>query len=135
MNALETPASILATISRLAARIDAPNRLMPGMTPSGLGAPHIEVDDHYHLVVCERGVELERRTTLSLDELLYWAFAAVTFSMAADWEVAHREAHQDSRRQLFNRQRELLNAISSDWAVRYDVKTAELLRAYPFQDR
>jgi hypothetical protein len=47
--------------------------------PHSDGSPYIEVaDDAYFFVSEERGVELERRRTDDLDELLYWIFDGVT---------------------------------------------------------
>lgn len=48
-------------------------------------------------VVVERGIEWERRKTNDLDKLLYWIFANLTFSMAVEYELAHRVEGQDFR--------------------------------------
>lgn len=130
MNAKE----VAGSIRQLAGRIGVPETLVPGTVPSGWGAPHIEVDGRYHFVVCERGLELERRSTSDLDELLYWVFGSATFSMAVDFEVAHRRDHEDARRQVFDRQRELLIKLNPDWAIRRDREVAEILANHPFND-
>ena len=127
--------SVVASIRQLGKVIDAPSSLIPATVPSAWGAPHIEADGSaYHFVVCERGQELERRTTLEMDELLYWTFQSITFSMAADWELAHRQRGQDARRQLFKRQHELLGKLKVAWAARRDAEVAETLREHPFND-
>ena len=63
---------IKSEIDRLAAQIGAPDDLLPTYGYSEDGArPHIEIDSHgYHYVVVERGEEINRVTTNSLDELL-----------------------------------------------------------------
>ena len=126
-------AEIEAEVLRLAGGIDAPSRLLPtfGTSRDG-GHPHIEVGGIHGLqlswVVRERGEEWERRTTLDLDELLYWTFEAVTFSMASDWEVKHRVDGQDSRRLLFSHQLELLDRLDSAWGERRKRELGPLLR-------
>lgn len=128
-------ASVVASIRQLAKFIDAPSSLIPATVPSDQGAPHIEANNSaYHFVVCERGQELERRTTSEMDELLYWTFQSITFSMAADWELAHRQRGQDARRQLFKRQHELLGKLNAAWAARRDAEVAEVLREHPFDE-
>src|SRR4051812_25189682 len=95
---------IEAEINRLAAKVGASGYVLPtyGRTQDG-ARPHIEADScGYHYVVVERGQELRRDTTHDLDELLYHVFESVTFSLACDYERAHRIAGQDFRRQLFD---------------------------------
>jgi hypothetical protein len=98
------------------------------------GRPHIEVGHTYDWVVCERGSEFERRKTLELDELLYWTFQSATFSLAVEWEFRHRVPGQDSRRLLFQHQRELLGKLNPDWASRHDEELNAILRENPFND-
>src|SRR4051812_13048892 len=74
---------------------------------------HVEISDAYHLISSERGRELEHRTTSDLDELLYWIFRSLTFSMSWDYEVRHRREGEDSRRQAFAKQIELIGILSA----------------------
>ena len=97
-------------ITHLAERIGAPNSLLPTFGNSLDGAhPHIEVDARgLHFVVVERGQELDRKTTSDPNQLAYWVFQSVTFSMASDFELKNRIKKQDCRRILFLKQEELL---------------------------
>ncbi len=131
---LASPADIQTSIRRIARRISAPPALLPETVPSAWGAPHIEVDRLYHFVVCERGLELERRSSPALDDLFYWIFQSVTFSMASDCELALRKPHEDSRRQLFTRQLDLMNTLNPTWSNRLRDELAEIVAAYPFSD-
>ncbi|MEN3748509.1 Imm63 family immunity protein [Sphingomonas sp. HF-S3] len=99
------------------------------------GTPHIEAGSRYHFVVCERGNEFERRTTDDLDDLLYWIFDGVTFSMASNFEVKHRRTGEDTRRQLFAKQIEYLERLSPEWAARQEAEHAEILSRHPFVDK
>jgi hypothetical protein len=119
----------------LASRLEGPRIVLPTFGQSDHdGRPHIEVGERYAFVVCERGTEFERRTTLDLDELLYWSFQSTTFSMAVDWELAHRIPGEDARRQLFQHQRDLLEVLDPRWAIRRDEELLTVLREHPFAD-
>lgn len=125
----EMLADLERDVVRRATLIDAPAHLLPTYVVSeDLARPHIEREgDSYCFVVKERGVELERRSTTSLDEILYWIFEPVTFSMASDWELANRVEGEDSRRGLFTKQLELLDRLDPIWASRYRLETAKWL--------
>jgi hypothetical protein len=103
-------------------------------TPMGDGSRYIEVDDAYHLVAEERGVEFERRTTSDLDELLFWILSGLTSRMASDYEVRNRREREDSRRQVFATDLELLELLSPAWAKRRRAEYDEILRTHPFHD-
>lgn len=124
------------TVNRLAGNIGAPGDLLPTYGHSeDFARPHVEVDGRgYHFVVVERGRELERVTTDTLDELLYLIFSGVTFSMASDHELRHRVEGRDSRRLLFATQVDLLTRLSPDWGRRESARHERILRTHPFRD-
>ena len=122
---------------KLALRIDAPADLLPTYGHSrDFGYPHIEVDSAglMHYVVVERGQELERKTTSDLDQLLYWIFADVTFSMAGKFEVKNRIRDKDSRRMMFAKQEELLGILSNPWRQKEREEHQRILERHPFDD-
>jgi hypothetical protein len=98
------------------------------------GSSHIEVSDAYCLVVRERGLELSRKRTTDLDDLLYWIMEGLTARLSWDFEVRHRREGEDSRRQAFQKQLELLNELSTDWAERQRLEQVEILERHPFHD-
>jgi hypothetical protein len=127
--------SIRARVNALARSIGAPARYLPTYGVSEDGArPHIEAGQVYSYVVVERGRELRRERTADLDELLYWAFASVTFAMAGDHELRHRRRGEDSRRQLFAKHIELLDRLSPAWGARQAEEYLRILSRYPFVD-
>ena len=133
---LESLGAIEAQVRRLAARLTPPPRWLPTFgTSRHDGTPHIEVGDSYFFVTCERGVESERRPTSDLDELLFWIYSSVTFSLASDWEMRHRYDGKDCRRKIFARQVELLAALSPQWAAREAEDHRLILERHPFSDR
>jgi hypothetical protein len=99
-------ASLDAEVGKRAALIGAPARLLP-------------------TYVRENGSEHARRKTTSLDEILYWIFADVTFSLAVTWEVAHRVKGEDVRRGIFTKQLELLEQLDPVWASRSRLENAK----------
>ena len=128
---------IKADVDRLAAMIGATGyHALPtyGHTED-FARPHIEVDSHgYHFVVVERGQVLDRFTTREPDDLLCRIFQGVTFSLAIDYELAHRIETQDCRRLGFQRQVELLSQLSKRWAEREAEEHERILREHPFDD-
>ncbi|EIZ77582.1 hypothetical protein WSK_3818 [Novosphingobium sp. Rr 2-17] len=124
---------IRATVREYGSLIGMPNASIFA-TPQGDGSPYIEIGDAYRFIVEERGVELECRETKDLDELLYWLFDGITFSIASDYELRHRQASEDSRRQLFAEQEALLGRIRAKWRDRKRVEHQHVLDRYPFDD-
>jgi hypothetical protein len=123
-------------VERRASLIDAPLSLLPtyGRTEDS-ARPHIEVDTRgFHYVVVERGNELERLTTESLDELLYRIFQCLTFSMACAHEVRHRVPGKDPRRLMFQTQVELLGRLDAQWARRELEEQDRTLQQHPWRD-
>ncbi len=136
MDGLKTLAAIAKEVRRFAAVVEAGPGLLPTYGHSqDFARPHVEVDAlGYHLVVVERGQELSRHTTTDLDELLYRIFQGVTFSLACNYELAHRTERQDCRRMLFRRQVELLSQLSGAWGRRRASEHRAILRDHPFDD-
>lgn len=123
-------------VKQKALLISAPNNLLPSFGKPAYDAhPHIEIDEHaYYYVIFERGQETERRSTTDLDELLYWIFRAITWSIAADFELSNREIAKDCRRMIFQKQAELLGTLDPKWNQKFSAETTQLLKQYPFDD-
>lgn len=100
------------------------------------GAAHIEVtpDGLYHYVVTERGSEWERRSTASTDDILYWLTEDLAFQMAYEYELAHRRAGEDCRRQLWAHELELLARVNPAWRDRRAVEIERWLAEAPYND-
>jgi len=133
---LATLAEIKAEIDRRAAILGASPDLLPTYGVSrDFGYPHIEVDDRrYHFVIVERGQELDRFSTPQLKELLYRVFESVSFVLAGRYEVQHRIPGEDSRRQMFGYQVQLLARLDRAWAERCSAKHKQILIENPFRD-
>ena len=134
---MKTLTEIQKLAQDLASRINAPTNLLPTFsTPIGDATPNIEIDSsgHYHFVISERGTEYERKTTSDLNDLMYWIFSGVTFSMACAHELKNRIEDKDSRRIMFTKQEELLGLLNTDWEERERKEHKSILINNPFDD-
>ncbi|WP_219837609.1 Imm63 family immunity protein [Paenibacillus sp. R14(2021)] len=123
-------------VNELAKKIQAPSSLLPTFGGTEDGArPHIEVGNRgFHYVVVERGNEIERKTTSNKDQLIYWIFNSVTFSMACEYELRNRIPNQDFRRLLFKRQIELMRDVKPDFAKELEMEKQRILINHPYRD-
>jgi hypothetical protein len=123
-------------VDQLAKVINAPGELLPTYGSSIDNAhPHIEIHGpSYHYIIIERGQEFENKGTFELDELLYWIFQDITFTMAHKYELEHRRPHADIRRLLFSYQLDLLNNLNKNWKKRYEQEVEEILKHHPYSD-
>ncbi|KAA5531600.1 hypothetical protein F0460_16010 [Paenimyroides baculatum] len=87
-----------------------------------------------HLKVRERGQIFEDKIAKDVDELLYWIFSGITFSMACDFELKNRIETQDCRRMIFEKQNELLKKLNDDWQEREIECQTNILKNYPIDD-
>jgi hypothetical protein len=123
-------------VIELAEKINSPSSLLPtfGRTEDG-ARPHIEFDNRgFHYVVVERGNELERRTSSVKDQLIYWIFSSVTFSMACEYELHNRVPNQDFRRLLFKKQIELMRQVRPEFAKDLETEQKRILVSNPYDD-
>ncbi len=100
------------------------------------GSPHVEyADGEYHYIVTERGLDLERRSTQDVNEILYWMLYDVTFWMGVAYELKSRIEGPDCRRVIFAHQLDLMKRADHPMAERLEKKIAITLAANPFIDR
>ena len=133
----KTVTEIQNIVNQLAEKINAPTYLLPTFSSSiGDATPNIEVDNLglYNYVISERGNEYERKMTSDLNDLLYWIFASVTFSMACDYELKNRIEEKDCRRIMFEKQEELLGLLNTEWKEKEKKEHQSILNTNPFDD-
>lgn len=96
------------------------------------GSRHFEKDgEGWKVVTTERGSEFDHASLPSDEEALFLQTSDLTFSMACDYELAHRIESDDCRRMIAAHQIELMGKISSDWENRTKRKWAETFRNNP----
>lgn len=134
---MKTLEDIKKKVEELALKINAPTDLLPTYGYSkDFAYPHVEIDNHriLHYVIVERGQELRRRSTDKLDDLLYWIFTDVTFSMASSFELNNRIEDKDCRRIIFEKQEQLLGFLNEIWGQKENEEHQCILKNYPFDD-
>lgn len=124
-------------VNELALKIDAPEHLLPGFGQEIWDAhSYVQVDSNgfIHYFISERDQEIKRKITNKIDEILYWIFADVTFSMSVQYELFHRMDHKDFRRVIFDKQEELLGELNQGWKEKEHAEHKRILASYPFDD-
>ena len=124
-------------VDELTLKINAPTNLLPSYGQQTWDAhPYIEVDKlgFMFYIISERGQEYERKMTDKIDDLLYWIFASVTFSMACDYELKNRIEYKDCRRIMFDKQEELLGLLNKNWQQKENAEHQNILKNHPFDD-
>jgi hypothetical protein len=123
-------------VRELGGLINAPSSLLIlSWEPCGDARPYIVVEgEHFLYIICERGEEFCRKTTDSLDEILYWILHDVISNMAIEYELNNRVSGQDHRRIIFSKIIELFGKINLSWADRAKSEINEILAHAPYND-
>lgn len=99
------------------------------------GTSHLEIiDNAYHYIATERGLDLSRHITKDKDDLLYWLVSELAWEMAITYEIKHRIKGQSFRRLLFAKTIENLNKANPAWAERKQKEFDEILAIHPYDD-
>jgi len=94
-------------------------------------APHVVYSYRYR----ERGDVSIFAESLSAEYVLERVFADATQSAATHFELDHRIAGQDSRRQWFALQVEMMDRLDPEWGRRMRAKQSIILQSAPFDDK
>lgn len=138
MKTKSTLLRIKKKIDELASKIDAPRKLRPsyGSFDYALDSFFIEIDNKgvMRLIETEKGQVHEVRRTRDLDELLYWIFTNITFSMAYKLAIEKPIGHMDRRKLIFQFQEELLGKLNPKWKERINAEYMGFLQKHPADD-
>lgn len=104
-------------------------------SPKEDGTPFVCIEnDKYCYIISERGNEIDKRKTDNYQLLLYWIACDISFSIASDYELKHREKNIDSRRLLFRTKLRLLKKIDPAFEERQRREILKILEKHPFTD-
>lgn len=138
LHSIKTKAELLKIkrkINQLQRLIDAPRMLRPsyGALEYDVNSYYIEIDKKgvMRLIETEKNRVREVRRTKELDELLYWIFTNITFSMAFTIKSGNNADGYDHRRQIFLKQEELLGKLNPRWKEKKHAEYKAFLRKYP----
>jgi len=99
------------------------------------GTSHLEIiDNAYHYIATERGLELSRKTTTDKNELLYWLVSETAWGLASTYEFKNRIKGQSFRRLLFAKTIEYLKKANPVWAERKQKEFDQILAIHPYND-
>ncbi|WP_312105506.1 Imm63 family immunity protein [Pygmaiobacter massiliensis] len=87
-----------------------------------------------HYIIMERGKINKQYESEKLDDIMYILFESITFSLASDYELEHRNEHEDSRKQLWEKQLELLAKIDIKFVDRCKREIDSILKIAPYRD-
>jgi hypothetical protein len=90
--------------------------------------------EYHYFYIDEKGYKRGHRTAHDIDEVLYWAFSDIIFSMACEFELKNRKWGVDSRRGLFQHEITLFSRLSDEWAKRKQKEIDIILKSHPFDD-
>jgi hypothetical protein len=100
-----------------------------------VGVPHVEFENgQYHYIVTERGLDLSRRSTADIDEILYWMLYDLTFWMGSAFEFKNRVEGPDCRRMMFAHWLEQMQKADQAMADRLKLDIEQILAENPFVD-
>lgn len=103
--------------------------------PIGDGTPYISFENNkYNYIYSERGCEFSRKTTDSIDELLYWVMYDLVHKIAVKYELAHRVPKKDGRRIYFPKIIELMSKLDANWGVKARKHLDDTLAVNPYDD-
>lgn len=100
-----------------------------------VGVPHVEFENgQYHYIVTERGLDLSRRSTADINEILYWMLYDLTFWMGSAYEFKNRVEGPDCRRMMFAHWLEQMQKADQAMADRLKLDIERILAENPFVD-
>jgi hypothetical protein len=100
--------------------------------PTDLGGPYVKVGpDGIWIIYVERGQEFNQQKFLSIDDALCELCTAQLSSLMYTWEKSYVHLGQMMRRHSFEKQLEVLAAVSPKWAERKRERAAERIRLLP----
>ena len=103
--------------------------------PMNDGGAHADFfDDKFHYIGTERGVEIYHRETSDQREALYWFLSDVVGDLAIAYARKNVRPGVDFRRELFDKEIELMSRLDTNWGVRKKLEVQDILRASPYVD-
>ncbi|WP_225758227.1 MULTISPECIES: Imm63 family immunity protein [unclassified Leclercia] len=103
--------------------------------PYGDGTPYISFEnDLYNYIYSERGYEVSRKVTHSLNTLLYWIMSEFAYQIAYQYELDHRVEGRDGRRIAFPKFIEIMANMNPAWESEARVDIQKILAEAPYDD-
>jgi hypothetical protein len=131
-----SPEKLRARLELELLKIDGSLNLLPKINESNSEAePFIEIDRYgYNYVCIERNEEIFRKIPPDLDWLIFEVFRDITWQMASEWELKHRNPNEDFRKQSFAKRVELMKRINPTFGERIEQEINQILLYAPYSN-
>ncbi|WP_348958752.1 Imm63 family immunity protein [Enterobacter cloacae complex sp. Mu1197] len=101
----------------------------------GVATPYLEIHGkEYHFIISERGLEIQRKVTLSDDEILYWFVESAVAGLASTYAAKH-SSEREYREVYFRKEYSLMLSIKPEWATRKRKEITQLLHSQRSEHR
>ncbi|WP_159917524.1 Imm63 family immunity protein [Pantoea sp. 18069] len=116
--------------------INSPKELLTVFnSPQPDGTPYINTNNNqYHYIIEERGNIFQKKSTDSLDLLIYWIVSDIVFDISVEYELNHRKENKDSRRLIFEHELHLFKKINNAWYEKRKKEIEITLINAPYED-
>ncbi|WP_312142881.1 Imm63 family immunity protein [Pantoea septica] len=99
------------------------------------GTPYVSFENEmYNYVSSERGYEFSRKTTKSIDELLYWITSDFVSNISFQYELEHRILGRDGRRMAFPMIIAFMARMNKEWEIKAQKEIDQTLSNAPYDD-
>ncbi|MGK3144642.1 Imm63 family immunity protein [Pantoea sp. C2G6] len=103
--------------------------------PTNDGTPYVSFENEiYNYISSERGYEFSRKTTKSLNELLYWITSAFVSNISFQYELEHRIPGRDGRRMAFPMIIAFMARMNNEWEIKAKNEIDQTLSNAPYDD-
>ncbi|OSZ81752.1 hypothetical protein CAP35_00350 [Chitinophagaceae bacterium IBVUCB1] len=121
---------VIEMMMAMAKLIDAPLSLLPLVDNENVEGQYIIIEGKYfqtfRLITKERGQILDFKIATNLQDLMYYVFKTVTFSMAINLEQGSLKTDGDFRKRLLIKQLDLLKVLSKEFHDRFNQEKNKL---------
>ncbi|WP_205955922.1 Imm63 family immunity protein [Pantoea stewartii] len=94
----------------------------------GVGTPYLEIGGEvYHFVASERGIELNRKSTLDYEDVLYWFTDDGVRALASEYAASNKNSNEEFRILYFRKQFYLMLSVKPGWATRKKNEIKQIL--------
>ena len=95
------------------------------------GASIYVTPSQYHYVVFEKGKVIQHYKSEKIENILYPLFKTITINLASQYELKHRNGHEDTRKLRWKKQLELLKIVDTEFYEKRKKEIEEILNLQP----
>lgn len=96
------------------------------------GASIYVTPSQYHYIIFERGKVIKHYKSEKIENILYPLFETITINLASQYELKHRNGHEDTRKLRWKKQLELLKIVDTEFYEKRKKEIEEILKTFPY---